>query len=130
MAVDKELLERDLYGLLGVGEKASEKEVRAAGGSGRAPSLLSPPFLSRCSRERRDALQCWAEGLLQALLRDRGCQTGKSPILLVLALSYPGFTGIGVVPPIHHCGFSILLGKTRLWRRRWFGENCGVGLGH
>lgn len=43
MAVDKELLERDLYGLLGIGEKASEKEVRGAGGSGRAPSLLSPP---------------------------------------------------------------------------------------
>lgn len=42
MAVDKELLERDLYGLLGIGEKASEKEVR---GSGRAPSLLSPPSL-------------------------------------------------------------------------------------
>ncbi|NWT60044.1 DJC17 protein, partial [Erythrocercus mccallii] len=30
MAVDKELLERDLYGLLGVGEKASEKEVKTA----------------------------------------------------------------------------------------------------
>lgn len=29
MAVDKDLLELDLYGLLGVGEKASEKEVRA-----------------------------------------------------------------------------------------------------
>lgn len=43
MAVDKELLERDLYGLLGIGEKASEKEVRGAGGSGRAPSLPSLP---------------------------------------------------------------------------------------
>lgn len=54
MAVDKELLERDLYGLLGVGEKASEKEVRGAGGSGRAPSAPSlPPSLSRCPRERR-----------------------------------------------------------------------------
>ncbi|KAK4822364.1 hypothetical protein QYF61_013555 [Mycteria americana] len=31
MAVDKDLLQLDLYGLLGVGEKASEKEVRAAG---------------------------------------------------------------------------------------------------
>ncbi|NXY21582.1 DJC17 protein, partial [Atrichornis clamosus] len=30
MAVDKDLLERDLYGLLGVGEKASEKEVKTA----------------------------------------------------------------------------------------------------
>ncbi|NXH41045.1 DJC17 protein, partial [Dicaeum eximium] len=30
MAVDKELLERDLYGLLGVSEKASEKEVKTA----------------------------------------------------------------------------------------------------
>ncbi|NXT15176.1 DJC17 protein, partial [Prunella fulvescens] len=30
MAVDKELLERDLYGLLGIGEKASEKEVKTA----------------------------------------------------------------------------------------------------
>ncbi|NXH80069.1 DJC17 protein, partial [Edolisoma coerulescens] len=30
MAVDKELLEQDLYGLLGVGEKASEKEVKTA----------------------------------------------------------------------------------------------------
>uniref|UniRef100_A0A8C5UE16 DnaJ heat shock protein family (Hsp40) member C17 n=1 Tax=Malurus cyaneus samueli TaxID=2593467 RepID=A0A8C5UE16_9PASS len=30
MAVDKELLERDLYGLLGVGEKASLKEVKTA----------------------------------------------------------------------------------------------------
>ncbi|XP_008504227.2 dnaJ homolog subfamily C member 17 [Calypte anna] len=30
MAVDKELLEMDLYGLLGVGEKASEKEVKKA----------------------------------------------------------------------------------------------------
>ncbi|XP_074773961.1 dnaJ homolog subfamily C member 17 isoform X2 [Athene noctua] len=30
MAVDKELLELDLYGLLGVGEKASEKEVKKA----------------------------------------------------------------------------------------------------
>lgn len=29
MAVDKDLLQLDLYGLLGVGEKASEKEVRA-----------------------------------------------------------------------------------------------------
>lgn len=29
MAVDKDLLELDLYGLLGVGEKVSEKEVRA-----------------------------------------------------------------------------------------------------
>ncbi|NXT00582.1 DJC17 protein, partial [Jacana jacana] len=30
MAVDKELLQLDLYGLLGVGEKASEKEVKTA----------------------------------------------------------------------------------------------------
>ncbi|NXK68910.1 DJC17 protein, partial [Sylvietta virens] len=30
MAVGKELLERDLYGLLGIGEKASEKEVKTA----------------------------------------------------------------------------------------------------
>ncbi|NXG59671.1 DJC17 protein, partial [Hemiprocne comata] len=30
MAVDKDLLELDLYGLLGVGEKASEKEVKKA----------------------------------------------------------------------------------------------------
>ncbi|NXQ55270.1 DJC17 protein, partial [Anthoscopus minutus] len=30
MAVDKELLELDLYGLLGIGEKASEKEVKTA----------------------------------------------------------------------------------------------------
>ncbi|NWQ69493.1 DJC17 protein, partial [Neopipo cinnamomea] len=30
MAVDKDLLELDLYGLLGVGEKASEKEVKTA----------------------------------------------------------------------------------------------------
>ncbi|GAB0189567.1 dnaJ subfamily C member 17 [Grus japonensis] len=30
MAVDKELLQLDLYGLLGVGEKASEKEVKKA----------------------------------------------------------------------------------------------------
>lgn len=29
MAVDKELLQLDLYALLGVGEKASDKEVRA-----------------------------------------------------------------------------------------------------
>ena len=29
MGVDKELLELDLYSLLGVGKKASEKEVRA-----------------------------------------------------------------------------------------------------
>uniref|UniRef100_A0A8C3D9A8 DnaJ heat shock protein family (Hsp40) member C17 n=1 Tax=Corvus moneduloides TaxID=1196302 RepID=A0A8C3D9A8_CORMO len=43
MAVDKELLERDLYGLLGIGEKASEKEVRGAGGSGRAPIVPSLP---------------------------------------------------------------------------------------
>lgn len=28
MAVDKELLEMDLYALLGVGEKAVDKEVR------------------------------------------------------------------------------------------------------
>lgn len=31
MAVDKDLLQLDLYGLLGVGEKASEKEVRVRG---------------------------------------------------------------------------------------------------
>ncbi|KAJ7419888.1 DnaJ subfamily C member 17 [Pitangus sulphuratus] len=30
MAVDKDLLELDLYGLLGIGEKASEKEVKTA----------------------------------------------------------------------------------------------------
>uniref|UniRef100_A0A8C3KW41 DnaJ homolog subfamily C member 17 n=1 Tax=Chrysolophus pictus TaxID=9089 RepID=A0A8C3KW41_CHRPC len=30
MAVDKDLLELDLYGLLGVGEKASEKEIKKA----------------------------------------------------------------------------------------------------
>lgn len=44
MAVDKDLLQLDLYGLLGVGEKASEKEVRAAGrepSGGRLSSL--PP---------------------------------------------------------------------------------------
>lgn len=57
MAVDKELLERDLYGLLGIGEKASEKEVR--GQAARDGFLLSPPLPSspcpgvsgaRCSR--------------------------------------------------------------------------------
>lgn len=81
MAVDKELLERDLYGLLGIGEKASEKEVRGADGSGRAPSLSSIPFpvFSGAAGSRRGAaFQRWAEGLLQALLRDRGWQTGKS----------------------------------------------------
>uniref|UniRef100_A0A8C6ZE82 DnaJ homolog subfamily C member 17 n=1 Tax=Nothoprocta perdicaria TaxID=30464 RepID=A0A8C6ZE82_NOTPE len=30
MAVDRDVLQRDLYGLLGVGEKASEKEVKKA----------------------------------------------------------------------------------------------------
>lgn len=40
MAVGKDVLELDLYGLLGIGEKASEKEVRAGGRSYRAPSSL------------------------------------------------------------------------------------------
>lgn len=50
MAVDKELLERDLYGLLGIGEKASEKEVR--GQAARDGFLLSPPLPVPVSRER------------------------------------------------------------------------------
>lgn len=60
MAVDKELLERDLYGLLGIGEKASEKEVRCAGGSGRAPSLLFPLslFVPVFSGAASTAFQC------------------------------------------------------------------------
>uniref|UniRef100_A0A8C3UXJ6 DnaJ heat shock protein family (Hsp40) member C17 n=1 Tax=Catharus ustulatus TaxID=91951 RepID=A0A8C3UXJ6_CATUS len=44
MAVAKELLEQDLYGLLGIGEKASEKEVR--GRTARHGLLLSSPLLS------------------------------------------------------------------------------------
>lgn len=44
MAVDKELLERDLYGLLGIGEKASEKEVRGAAGLGTGSFSPFYPF--------------------------------------------------------------------------------------
>lgn len=45
MAVDKDVLELDLYGLLGIGEKASEKEVRAGGGH-TGPPPLSPLWAS------------------------------------------------------------------------------------
>uniref|UniRef100_A0A8D0KS56 Uncharacterized protein n=1 Tax=Strix occidentalis caurina TaxID=311401 RepID=A0A8D0KS56_STROC len=46
MAIHKELLELDLYSLSGVSEKASEKEVRAAG---REPSRAAKCVLDNIS---------------------------------------------------------------------------------
>lgn len=64
MAVDKDLLQLDLYGLLGVGEKASEKEVRVRGpgtlmglrggrGLGPGPPLVFPSGAGAVAEVRR-----------------------------------------------------------------------------
>lgn len=90
MAVDKDLLQLDLYGLLGVGEKASEKEVSAVGRLGaRPPPSLSRPGRPRpCSAAPRLALG-GREGA-RGWVRARGC----SPPPLTAAPSarlVPGF---------------------------------------
>lgn len=92
MAVDKELLQLDLYGLLGIGEKASEKEVRAAAGEARAGPV---------PQERRPLPRAgggWGAGrppppccrgagrLLRALSRTRRRRSGRaSPLGWVLS---------------------------------------------
>lgn len=50
MAVGGDLLQLDLYGLLGVGEKASEKEVRAAAARGHGEARARASF--RCPPDR------------------------------------------------------------------------------
>lgn len=74
MAVDKDLLQLDLYGLLGVSEKASEKEVSAVGRLGARP----PPSLSRPGRPR----PCSAAPRLALGGREGGSGLGQGQGLL------------------------------------------------
>lgn len=82
MAVDKDLLQLDLYGLLGVGEKASEKEVSAEGRLGARP----PPSRSRsgcprpCSAAPRAAGRGSGLGQGQGLLSSSPHGCSKCPL--------------------------------------------------